>query len=93
MVNQSFTGRNDKRGVCSIPTAPTKFLFESKGLSVCSPEALAAFLVQNVRELSVFAQLSQTAVPPFQALGHSLVSLNSFFLYCFSQENRHCPTF
>ena len=23
MVNQWFTGRNHKRGVCSIPTAPT----------------------------------------------------------------------
>jgi len=40
----------------------------------------------SVREVSVFS-LSHFAVPPFQGVGHSLISPKSLTLYCFSQEN------
>ena len=48
--------------VGSIPTAPTNYLVVSKGFAGIAQKEHCCILVQSVREVSVFSQLSRVSV-------------------------------
>jgi hypothetical protein len=69
-------------------------MIEGKGLPAQAPEALAAFwctVSVNCPCSRLGFHLSHFAVPAYWCVGHSLFSINSFFLYYFSLQNTAVP--